>query len=65
MEIHSFFGFENVVEKLAAKPNSLIQQRNSNLAEAFMNVRSQIDGKKAVHRGQRGSWQQCLDITTE
>mgnify|MGYP001803529177 FL=1 len=45
------------LEKLAAKPNSLIQQRNSNLAEAFMNVRSQIDGNKAVHRGQRGSWQ--------
>ena len=31
----------------------VIWKRDSNFAEAFMNVRSQIDGNKAVHRGQR------------
>ena len=44
-----------VIELLAKCVFSLvvIWKRNLNLAEAFMNVSSQIDG----NRGQRGSWQ--------
>ena len=47
-----------VLELLAKCVFSLvvIWKRNLNLAEAFMNVSSQIDGNKTVHRGQRGSW---------
>jgi hypothetical protein len=38
-------------DNLARNPESLIQQKTSSLAEAFMNVRSQIDRYKVVSVG--------------
>lgn len=44
------------LDRFSNNTKSLIKQQNSNLAEKYMRVRTNMEGAKAVHRGQKGAF---------
>ena len=47
----------SLLSRIACKVDTLIEDKNTNLAEVWMGVRCRFDGGKSVNRCQRGSWQ--------
>ena len=50
-----------VLSRLVAKAEQLVDNVTTNLAEAWMHIRSKFDGGKVINRSQSGSWEhRCM-----
>ena len=51
------YDIQVLVSRLVAKAPQLMGNFTTNLAEAWMHVRSKFDGGKVINRSQAGSWE--------
>ena len=50
-----------ILSRLVAKASQLIGNFTTNLAEAWMHIRTKFDGGKVINRSQSGSWEhRCM-----
>ena len=56
-----YHDIQTVLSRLVVKANQLVSNETTNLAEAWMHIRSKFDGGKVINRSQSGSWEhRCM-----